>query len=248
MDGEYPFLEVRSPGGREYIFSLKAAFASDNGKHQIAIGRSADNELVLPDPEKTISRQHSTIEYATGRWWLIDEGSANGTFLRQKGNGKAEIDMRSLETIPLADGDVILILGKLLPEDKPVFWELKFRDPAETQRVAGFQPLAEIEYNFSQKQLFRTTRQYREEIKLSPQERDLVHYMVEQNQANNCQAIVCHYEELIKAIWGEPFGHTNNEINRLVWSLRDKIELDSGEPKFLKTVRGQGYLLDTKIQ
>jgi hypothetical protein len=34
MDGEFPFLEVRSPDGREYIFSLKAAIASGNGKHQ----------------------------------------------------------------------------------------------------------------------------------------------------------------------------------------------------------------------
>jgi DNA-binding winged helix-turn-helix (wHTH) protein len=226
---------------------LKAAFASGNGKQQIAIGRSDDNDLVLPDPEKKVSRRHGTIEYASGRWWLVDEGSANGTFLRQGGNGKAEIDVRSLETIPLADGDVILILGKLLPGDQPVFWELKFRDPAETQRVEGFQRLAEIEYSLSQKKLFRVTRQHREEIKLSPQERDLIHYMAQKNQANNCQAIVCQYEELIKAIWGEPFGRTNNEINRLVWAVRDKIELDSGEPKFLKTVRGEGYLLEIEI-
>jgi pSer/pThr/pTyr-binding forkhead associated (FHA) protein len=46
MDGEYPFLEVRSPDGNEYIFSFPT------GKQQIAIGRSADNDLVLPDPEK----------------------------------------------------------------------------------------------------------------------------------------------------------------------------------------------------
>ncbi|MBW4618409.1 MAG: winged helix-turn-helix domain-containing protein [Cyanosarcina radialis HA8281-LM2] len=201
----------------------------------------------MSDPEKKVSRRHSTIEYASGRCWLVDGGSANGTFLRQGGNSKAEIDMRSLETMPLADGDVILILGKLLPGDRPVFWELKFRDPGETQRIEGFQPLAEMEYNLDRKQLFRITRQHREEIKLSPQERDLIDYMVQKNLANNYQAIVCQYEELIKAIWGETFGRTNNEINRLVWAVRDKIELDSGEPKFLKTVRGEGYLLEVGI-
>jgi hypothetical protein len=45
------------------------------------------------------------------------------------------------------------------------------------------------------KKLFRVNRQHREEIKLSPQERDLIHYMAQKNQANNCQAIVCHYQE-----------------------------------------------------
>jgi DNA-binding response OmpR family regulator len=59
---------------------------------------------------------------------------------------------------------------------------------------------------------------------------------------------VCGYEELIGAIWEEAFGHVPNEVNRLVWSVREKIERDSGEPQFLKTVRGQGYLLNIKIQ
>jgi DNA-binding winged helix-turn-helix (wHTH) protein len=36
-------------------------------------------------------------------------------------------------------------------------------------------------------------------------------------------------------------------MHRLIWALRKKIERDSGEPQFLKTVPGQGYLLDIKV-
>ena len=58
---------------------------------------------------------------------------------------------------------------------------------------------------------------------------------------------VCTYSELIEAIWGdESFGRTENEINRLAWELRQKIETDQKEPKFLETVRGLGYRLVTR--
>jgi DNA-binding response OmpR family regulator len=58
---------------------------------------------------------------------------------------------------------------------------------------------------------------------------------------------MCTYDELIKAIWGEEdFGHTENEINRLVWELRQKVEPDQKEPRFLETVRGLGYRLVTR--
>jgi hypothetical protein len=65
---------------------------------------------------------------------------------------------------------------------------------------------------------------------------------------NNNQPCVCGYEELIGAIWGEAFGHEPNEVQRLVWGIKKKIERDSAEPRFLKTVRGQGYVLDIRIQ
>jgi DNA-binding winged helix-turn-helix (wHTH) protein len=187
------------------------------------------------------------IEREGDRWWLTDEGSANGTFLRQGGGG-GEVDVRSVETMLLHDGDVILILGKLTDAEQPVFWQLRFRDPNVTEHVVGFQPVAEVEYALAQQMLFKVTRQRRVEVDLSPQERSLIHYMAQRNWGNNNQPCVCGYEELIGAIWGEAFGHGANEVQRLVWGIKKKIERDSGEPRFLKTVRGKGYLLDIRVR
>jgi DNA-binding response OmpR family regulator len=59
---------------------------------------------------------------------------------------------------------------------------------------------------------------------------------------------MCSYEELITAIWDEEaYGHTEAEVNRLVWELRQKLEPDPKEPRFLETVRGLGYRLQTRL-
>jgi DNA-binding winged helix-turn-helix (wHTH) protein len=244
-DSTYPFLEVREPDGNEYTIGFKHVLEHTSEQTRLTMGRSNDNGIVLPDPHKKVSRRHCTLERQGDRWWLIDEGSANGTFVRQGGSG-SEIDVRTVETMLLQDGDLILILGKLTTSQEPAFWQLRFREPDVTDRVKGFH--AEIEYDFSQQKLFPVTRQQRQEIKLSPQERNLIHYMAQRNHDNDNQPSVCGYEELINAIWPDPFGHTPNEVNRLVWSVRDKIERDSGEPRFLKTVKGKGYLLNLRIQ
>jgi DNA-binding winged helix-turn-helix (wHTH) protein len=247
LSSSYPFLDVQEPDGKRYSLWFGDILGGKPDQLRITIGRGAENDIVLPDPHKKVSRRHSVIEREGDRWWLIDEGSANGTFLRQGGGG-GEVDVRSVETVLLHDGDVILILGKLTDAEQPVFWQLTFRDPNVTEHVVGFQPMAEVEYSLGQQKLVKVTRQQRVEVKLSPQERNLVHYMAQRCFENNCQPLVCGYEELIQAIWEESFGHVPNEVNRLVWSLREKIERDSGEPRFLKTVRGQGYLLDIRVR
>lgn len=247
MHGNYPLLEVRDPEGGEYKLKFEEILKHKDDQSCIVIGRSTENDVVLPDPHRNVSRRHCLIEREGDRWWLIDEGSANGTFVRQGGAG-SEIDVRSVETMLLQDGDVILILGKLTASEQPVFWQLRFRDPNVTQQVAGFQSADEFEYCLGQRQLFKIIRQQRVEVKLSPQERNLIHYMAQRCFENQGQPMVCGYEELIQVIWQEPFGHTPNEVNRLSFSLRAKIERDSGEPRFLKTVRGQGYLLDVRVR
>jgi DNA-binding winged helix-turn-helix (wHTH) protein len=203
---------------------------------------------VLTDPHKKVSRQHCIIGWESGRWQLIDEGSANGTFLRQRNCDGTEVDVRSVDTIPLHDGDTILILGKLINSQEPVFWQLTFHDPNQTDAVYDFQAPAELVYDFREQRLFQVNRQERTEIRLSPQERSLIHRLAQCNQNNNDQPTVCEHQELIKAVWKEPFGHTSNDIAALVFGIREKIESDSGEPQYLKTERGQGYLLNVRIQ
>ena len=53
------------------------------------IGRGENNQLVLPDPERTISRVHAQVVFRNGRYAIIDRGSnpisVNG---RPLGNGQ----------------------------------------------------------------------------------------------------------------------------------------------------------------
>lgn len=46
-----------------------------------AIGRSRENDLVLPDEEKRVSGRHARIERKESSWYVVDLNSKNGTYL-----------------------------------------------------------------------------------------------------------------------------------------------------------------------
>jgi adenylate cyclase len=74
---------LKSPGGRSFTldeFNL--------------IGRSEQANVRLEDPG--VSRQHATIRREGGRYWLVDLGSSNGTFVNEMAVSHAQ---------PLHDGD-----------------------------------------------------------------------------------------------------------------------------------------------
>ena len=60
---------------------------------EFSIGRGRDNEWVIPDPERHLSKRHCRLVYSVGDWELHDL-SANGTFLNGAsdpvGQGSAE--------------------------------------------------------------------------------------------------------------------------------------------------------------
>ncbi|MCQ3031378.1 type VI secretion system-associated FHA domain protein TagH [Pseudomonas syringae] len=72
-------------------------------KGVIAIGRSTDNDWVLPDPERLVSARHCVIQYKDGRYYLTDN-STNGVELVNAG-----IRLRRGNSEPLQDGEVIRI-------------------------------------------------------------------------------------------------------------------------------------------
>lgn len=243
-NSEYPFLEVRKPGVEEYILHFEEIIKVKN-EYSVTIGRSDDNDLVLDDPEKKISRRHCVLEHSAGYWWVVDESSSNGTFV-QTDSSTTEVDVRRNGRFRLSNGNIILILSQWIEPDEPVFWRLTFHDPGETKTVSEFQLPPQYEYSLSQEKLFRVTSVEREEVKLRPLERVLIHYMARQNKTNG-QPIVCLHEDLIKALWDEPFNKSNNDITHLVWGIRNKIESDSGQSKILQTIQGRGYLLDIDL-
>jgi hypothetical protein len=247
MNGEYPFFKATKPNGTQYIIELETIITQQEKEIYISIGRQNNNHIVLPDPPKKISRHHCSIQYKKNRWWIVDEGSSNGTFLKREID-QPEIDVRSEDAIALRSGDYILILGELSSSEQPIFWRLEFIDPGETSQVYSLQTIYSIEYSLKQQTLFRNIARRQDTVSLAEQERFLIDYMSRKNYRNNNQIAICEYDELIQAIWqDDSFGRDRTNINHLVWRLRDKIELDSGEPQFLKTVRGRGYCLDIKV-
>ena len=70
-------------------------FAQQGG----TIGRGADNDWVLEDPERFISSKHTQITFENGQYYLTDI-STNGTFF----NGAAE-PVGKGNTVKLSDGD-----------------------------------------------------------------------------------------------------------------------------------------------
>lgn len=237
MDALFPFLEIRGPESQESKVDLT--------KDRVTVGRFRDfNDVALePDPQHLVTRKaHCALEHDAEGWWVVDNGSVNRTFV-QRGQAVKVITGRA----PITDGDIIRILGRLVEDAEPIYWELTFRDPLKTQPVAPevtprFAPY--LKYDWIQAKLFRFDGKSQKEIsELRPQEHKLIRYMDHRNRANGWVPVMCSYEELIEAVWGKDATQTETEVTHLVWELRQKIEPSPKEPQFLQNVPKLGYRL-----
>ncbi len=50
-------------------------------QRDLRIGRASDNDVVLKDPDKTLSRHHAELRHDGGRWFYLDLNSANGSWV-----------------------------------------------------------------------------------------------------------------------------------------------------------------------
>lgn len=51
-------------------------------------------------------------------------------------------------------------------------------------------------------------------------------------------------DKIYETVWGEPSGYSENTVMVHIRNLRDKIEENPREPKYIKTVWGVGYKID----
>src|SRR5580692_6183026 len=86
----------RSLGDRSSI-----VFTVDGG----TIGRSADNDWVLPDPLRYVSAHHARVQFRNGRYFLQDV-STNGVFVNDEPEALAR---RGSDGHPLRNGDVVRV-------------------------------------------------------------------------------------------------------------------------------------------
>jgi len=71
------------------------------GVHGGTIGRSLDNEWILPDPERYLSGKHARVDFRAGTYVLVDT-SSNGTYV----NG-AQVPLGKYHDYLLREGDYI---------------------------------------------------------------------------------------------------------------------------------------------
>jgi type VI secretion system FHA domain protein len=71
------------------------------GVHGGTVGRSTDNEWILPDPERYLSGKHARVDFRAGNYILVDT-SSNGTYI----NG-AQVPLGKYHDYQLKDGDYI---------------------------------------------------------------------------------------------------------------------------------------------
>ncbi len=66
---------------------------------EFSIGRGAENDWVLPDPERGLSKRHCVLAFHAGGWQVADV-STNGTFMNREGEPIGRDQVRDLR-----DGD-----------------------------------------------------------------------------------------------------------------------------------------------
>lgn len=77
------------------------------------------------------------------------------------------------------------------------------------------------------------------EVKLTPREFDILELL-----ARN-KGIVFSIEKIYEMVWKEDFYDSNNTVMVHIRKIREKIEEDSRNPRYIKTVWGVGYKFET---
>lgn len=98
----------------------------DVREQRLQIGRGRDNDVVLPDPEKGVSRTHAELRLENDRYVVVDLQSQNGTYLngarveRAEVPYGAEIAVGGYRLTLLRDGAAVVHPPARIPRVDPV--------------------------------------------------------------------------------------------------------------------------------
>jgi hypothetical protein len=208
------------------------------------VGRLPENDIALePDPERLVTRvAHCTFEREGNRWFIVDGGSVNGTFVRRR---------RDLERVvgrmPLRDGDVVSVLASAPTSGERRYFELVFQAVGDSQatRAVPLEGAREcLRYDAEAARLVLVSGGEEHELPIRAQAHKLVRHMVERNAAAGGSPVLCTHEELMRAVWDDEPMHTREELAKLVWELRKKLEPFDAE-QLIENERRLGYRIRT---
>jgi hypothetical protein len=84
-------LRIVAADGSEKVVELR--------ERKVQIGRGRDNDVVLADPEKGVSRTHAELRFENGRYVIVDLQSQNGTWINGRRVDRAEVPIGAEVTI-----------------------------------------------------------------------------------------------------------------------------------------------------
>jgi hypothetical protein len=108
----------------------------DLGEGVARIGRGADNEIVLADPMRSVSRQHAEIHFEQGSYSLIDSKSQNGLWVAGQRVKKATL----AAGVPVVMGSYKLILKEEAPPVSATDATVLFRLPVDDATIVRANP------------------------------------------------------------------------------------------------------------
>lgn len=166
-------------------------------------------------------------------------------------------DLRKFSSIPVIflsakSEDTDKILGLNIGADDYVTkpfnpLELIARVKSNLRRYTGLKTIVEKENVYTSGGLMvddnaKVVTVFDEQIRLTPIEYRILAFL-----AKN-KGKVYSIEQIYENIWGDITGRTDNTIAVHIRHIREKIEVDPREPKYLKVVWGIGYMIedDTK--
>ena len=212
---------------------------------RMTVGRLLDaNDIALePDPERLVTRvAHCTFERDGNRWFIVDGGSVNGTFVKRRAERR-----RVSERLALHDGDVVSVLASAPDGGERRYFELAFQvlgDSQATRAVPGDAVAHCLRYDPGAARLVLVVGGDEHEIPIRAQAHRLVRHMVERNAAAGGSPVLCTHEELMRAVWADEPMHTREELAKLVWELRKKLE-PFGAEQLIENERRLGYRIRT---
>ena len=112
---------------------------------EYSIGRGPENDWMLPDPERFLSKRHCVLAYRSGSWQVADL-STNGTFLNREadpiGRGQAR-DLRDGDRLRFGSYEIeIRVAGEEMARGAPGVADDPFTlDPFRAARGSGAGPL-----------------------------------------------------------------------------------------------------------
>lgn len=188
------------------------------------LGRSESCDVVLP--YSTVSRLHARIELQHDRYFLLDAGSANGTYL----NGERlehERQLSTADTIWIGSDEVAL----------------SFSDPDETLGVV---------VDHSSPPLFIDAAARLVEVHGAPAQLTTLEYELLRYLADHPRQ-VCTREDCFMAVWGQTYDHATCEdaLNACVARLRRNLRAAAdtvGQPApQITTIKRVGFRLDSGV-
>lgn len=197
-------------------------------KPELAIGRENANDIIIDHP--LASRRHARLEQDEHGFSVRDLDSTNGTYV----NGEritGACALHNQDRVWVADTEIVFTDPEATqkgPLPAEVLKRLRAAEEAEAIRLDGRAKDVYIQGNLLVPPL--TVKEF--------QLLDLLYTHKGQ---------VISKDDIAKGVWDyEVYDY--NAIDALVYRLRQRIETDPGNPRYLVTVRGFGYKLLTQAE